>query len=597
METFKKDSLDLLRQRIDLVEALTPHLDLKRAGATFKACCPFHEEKTPSFIVKRGDSHYHCFGCGAHGDAIAFFMSHLKLSFSESVEQLAEQFQVPLEREDFVPEKGAINKKVLKEALERASRFYHYCLLHTKEGHVALQYLYKRGIDLEFIRYFQIGLAPSERDLLWRVMRLERVPDDVLKQAGLLSETSYGKLREFFSDRIMFPVLDAMGAVIGFSGRKYKEETFGGKYINTPETPLFKKSQVLFGLSYSRQRIAKERRALIVEGQIDALRLIKEGFNFVVAGQGTAFGEGHVNNLLHLGVNQVYLAFDADKAGLAAAEKVGDFFQRKGVGVSILMIAEGEDPDSLLREKGSASFKKLIENAQDYLSFLVGYYSRQMDISTPSGKNALVKTISTKIRSWDESVMVHESLRKLASILQMPEEVIGAHEVESPNVVYQPKERASSFGVDPDKILETDLIRWLFMAAEGQEDVAEFIASHLTEEDFRVPICKKIFSHFYQYRRENQSCDLLSLGLVLTDPEEQSYLSELLKKRINFERQNESVKETVEKLLLRKWMEEREALKAKIQSGSYSEEEVLELAKQFDLLKKNPPIVQILSQK
>jgi DNA primase len=589
MQTFKNDSLEILRQRIDLVEVLSPHLQLKRFGSNFKALCPFHEEKTPSFLVKRGDTHYHCFGCGAHGDAIAFLMGHLKLTFSEAVEMLAEQFQVPLEREEFALEKGKVSKVVLKDTLEKAARFYHFCLLHTKEGCEALHYLYQRGIDLDFIRYFQLGLSPSERGIFWRAMRLEKINDDVLHLVGLLGETRHGKFREFFSERIMFPIRDGMGSVIGFSSRKYKEATFGGKYINTPETPLFKKSQVLFGLSYSRQRIAKERKALIVEGQIDALRLIKEGFNFVVAGQGTAFGEGHVSQLIQLGVNQVYLAFDADKAGQDASEKVGDLFQKRGIGVFVLSLPAGQDPDSLLREQGPEEFTRLLEGAHDYLTFLVAYHSLSINPNTPSGKNELVKIITTKIRSWDESVMVHESLRRLAELLNMPQEVVGIYNGTPPNDVFQKKETLSPFGIDPDKILEADLLRWLILGAEQEPKITAWVAQNLVAEDFWSPICRDIFSLYFKLQEAQMPCDLLSLGAELSNQEEQAFLSALLEKKINFERLEIGVKETIQKILLRKWMHEREAVKAKIQSGRFSEEEVQELVKNFDLLKKNPP--------
>ena len=373
---YTKESLELLRQRIDLVEVLTPHLQLHRAGAAFKALCPFHEEKTPSFIVQRGDSHYHCFGCGAHGDAIAFLMNNVKMSFTEAVEHLAERFGVPLEKMDASEEVKGPSKSVLKEALDRAARLYHFLLLHSEEGQKALEYLYQRGIDLDFIRTFQIGYASNSPDLLKRFLYAQNVSEEVLLETGLIAASSK---RDFFCDRITFPIRDPMGAVIGFSARKFKEETYGGKYINTSETPLFKKSQVLFALSYCRQKIAKERKAIIVEGQIDALRLIHSGFNYTVAGQGTAFGEGHVRELCHLGVNHVYLALDGDTAGQEAAVKIGHLFQRKGVEVTVISLPPGADPDSLLKERGPTYFQDLLGQGKDYLTFLFAHLAKTLD--------------------------------------------------------------------------------------------------------------------------------------------------------------------------------------------------------------------------
>ncbi|MFQ5728878.1 MAG: DNA primase, partial [Waddliaceae bacterium] len=326
MPLFSKESLDILRQRIDIVGVVSSHVDLKRSGASYKGICPFHDEKTPSFIIQRGDHHYHCFGCGAHGDAIQFLMNYLKMSFSDAVESLAERFQVHLEYTETKAESKWPSKALMKQALEVASRFYHFSLLHTPEGHAALKYLYGRGIDVDFIRHFQVGLAPATPGILRKIVHEKSISDDVMVAAGLLSPRASGGYRDFFLDRITFPIHHATGAVIGFSARKYKEDTFGGKYVNTPETPLFKKSRVLFGLNYTRRQIAKERKVIVVEGQLDALTLIHSGFNFTIAGQGTAFGEGHLQELIKLGINQAFLALDSDEAGFEAASKIGNLF-------------------------------------------------------------------------------------------------------------------------------------------------------------------------------------------------------------------------------------------------------------------------------
>ena len=307
---FKQESLEELRRRIDLVDVLSSYVDMKRAGAYYKACCPFHDEKTPSFVVQKGDSHYHCFGCGAHGDAIAFLMSHLKLSFSDAVENLAERFHVHLDTVEGRPKEMGPSKQEMRGIMQETAEFYHGYLLHTDEGHAALEYLYKRGIDLDFVRLFQIGLAPRLPQLFHQFVSDKKWDQQLLQRLGLLTQ----KLSPFFSDRILFPITDGVGNVTAFSGRKMREETFGPKYINSPESPLFKKSQTLYGLAQSRKRIAKERKAIVVEGQIDALRLIQEGFNITVAGQGTAFGEEQASQLVKLGAHTVYLLLDGDQA-------------------------------------------------------------------------------------------------------------------------------------------------------------------------------------------------------------------------------------------------------------------------------------------
>ena len=591
MAIFNKESLESLRQRVNLVEVLSSYVDLKRSGASYKGICPFHDEKSPSFIVQRGDTHYHCFGCGAHGDAIQFLMTHQKMSFSEAVESLAQRFHVHLESVDQRDEKQGPNKTVLKEALDHACQFFHFCLLHTEEGHDALQYLYGRGIDLEFIRHFRVGLAPKMAGMLRKIMQAKGTRDDILMDAGLLTSTKDGQWRDFFCGRIMFPIHHHTGEVIGFSGRKYKEETFGGKYVNTPETVLFKKSRVLFGLNYSRKRIAKERKAIIVEGQIDTLRLIQAGFNLVVAGQGTAFGEGHIKELVNLGVNQVFLALDSDKAGEEATGKIGHLFQKEGIEVQVVSLPAGQDPDSFLREQGSEAFLKLIENSSDYLTFLVKHLSTDLNLDSPAAKNELIQNAAKLIREWDHPVVVHETLRKLAHMMKVPEEFIGIGREHVPNVYIK---RTASIGmqtIDPDRILETDLLRWLLLLGQAQNRLIDLARANIKKGDFHVSICQKIFEIYCGNYENKRPCDLLSLAIDLDDAEGQLVLSDLVQKKVNKDRAEQQLIETIQKILDRNWMEKREEIKIRIQSSQCLDEEALELAKQFDHLKRNPPRV------
>lgn len=586
MALFTKESLESLRERVDLVEVLTPHLKLQRAGASYKALCPFHEENTPSFVIQKGDRHYHCFGCGAHGDAIAFLMTHLKMSFVEAVESLAERFGIRLEESTQPVEPKGPSKQLLKEALEHAKRFYHFCLLHSQEGHGALNYLYHRGLDLEFIRTFQIGFAPRAPRLFLQAMRELKVKDAVLQEAGLLGSGG----REFFFDRITIPILDPIGSTIGFSARSYKPDTFGPKYVNTPETPLFKKSKVLFGLSYSRKRIAKEKKVLIVEGQIDALRLIDAGFDWTVAGQGTAFGEAHGKELLHLGVRQATLALDGDLAGKEAAVKIGNLLQKEGIDVRVAELGEKNDPDLVLRERGPEVLQKLLENSEEYLSFLIAHLSKSINPNTPAGKNELVQTIAAKIREWDHPLMVHESLRKLARLTQTPEAMIGAPEENAPQVFIPRRGSVNqSFSIDPDRILEADLLRWLILGGSFVQEFVRVAEYNLKPEHFRLSSARVLYEKIIQAVQEGRETDLLSLAIDLEKTDQQLFLAEILQKKINRERAKEGFEETVQRILERYWMQQREEIKLKIYSGTGTEEEILELARRFDEIKRERP--------
>lgn len=583
MGTFSKNSLEVLRSRINLVEVLSPYLKLQRSGASYKGLCPFHEERSPSFVIQKGDTHYHCFGCGAHGDAIQFLMTHLKMSFMEAVENLADRFQVELEEVSTSDGPKGPPKAALKDALEKACQLYQFFLLHTLEGHAALDYLYSRGITLDFIRQFQLGLAPK-RSVFLKAMWEQRTSNAILEEVGL-----YKNGREFFSDRIMIPIRDGVGSVIGFSARKYKTDTFGGKYVNTSETSLFKKSKVLFGLSYSRKTIAKTRKALIVEGQIDALRLIYSGYDWTVAGQGTAFGEEMAKELIHLGVREVILAFDGDNAGKEAAIKVGNLFQKEGVEVKVARLPEKSDPDMMLQEKGPEEWHALLDRSTDYLSFLVEETKKTINMNSPAGKNELVQSIARRIGEWDHPLMVHESLRRLAQLTSTPESMLPGAGHSTPQVYIKRSASVTFNEVDPDRILEADLLRWLFLMGESRPELIEIAEANLKPEDFRVNAAKFLYEKYQHATKEGSSRDLLTLAIDLDQAEQQLFLAEVLQKRVNRDRAIACFLETIQKILERNWMQKREEIKVKIFSGTCSETQVLELARKFDGLKKERP--------
>jgi DNA primase len=586
MVLYQKDSLEHLRQKINLVELVSPYIDLKPAGASYKALCPFHDEKTPSFTIQRGDPHYHCFGCGAHGDAIQFLMQSQKLSFHQSVELLAQKFNVHLEVVEDSQKYLGPSKQLLKEALEQACRLYEFTLLYTYEGKEAFNYLRSRGFTLDFIKKFRIGLSPKQGPLFKDFMRDKKVSDEILEEAGLLSSSK----RDFFSDRIMFPIQDASHQIIGFSARKYKEETFGGKYINTRETPLFKKSRTLFGLNFSRKQIAKERQVLIVEGQIDTLRLIDEGFLFTVASQGTAFTEGHVAELKKLGISKVFLSFDADFAGQEATVKVGNLFQKEGIDVLVVILPQEEDPDSILRKEGKEAFQKRLNQAEEYLPFLVRHVGTRFNLDSPAGKTQLIQHLKAQILSWENPLMVHQALKKLAALTKVPEEIVGIDAL--PKNPFIKKHDSIDFTeINPDEILESDLLRWLYLTGHKYPEFYAACEKFLTPDELRSPPCKTLYMKYQETQRKNEPINHLNLMISLEDKEAELLLGKLFHKKIPEEKALTLFPETLQKILDRNFLEKREALKVKIQTGDCSDDEALDLIKQFDALKKTHPKV------
>lgn len=581
MAIFAKESLEALRDRVDLADLIGSHVELKKAGAAYKGLCPFHDEKSPSFTIQKGDRHYHCFGCGAHGDAIQFMTDHLKMNFADAVEALAEKYHVPLIKTETSKENTGPSKGELKRALDQAHKYFRFCLNETEEGHKALEYLKERGLDFHFTETFEIGFAPPFPGLLKKWLNSQKISNEIAQAVGLLNNGLY----DFFSDRILFPIKDASGQVIGFSGRKYKEETFGGKYVNTPETPLFKKSKVLFGLDLSRKRIVKERRAIVVEGQIDCLKLIHVGLNFTVAGQGTAFGEGHARELIQLGVETVFLALDGDNAGQEATKKIGHIFQKEGVGVKVVALPAGEDPDSLLRKEGVEGFQSHLEKAEEYLAFLARYEAKSLNIQTPAGKTEWVHRLTQQIKSWDQPLMVHESLKKIAELTEVPQEMVGLGTTPLPQTFVKRAASLNGIEIDPDRILEADLLRWLIL--EKNPDFDELAVKHLNLDDFKVRSCRQVYEAYLN----TDVKDLIGLTSHIDSLEAKLLLADLIQKKVNREKAELHFKETLQKILDRNWLRKREEIKIKIQSNQYSEEEVLDLVREFDELRKNPPTI------
>lgn len=583
---YTKPCIESLKDAVDIVDLIGSFVQLKGSGNVHKGLCPFHQEKSPSFTVSRATSHYHCFGCGAHGDPIAFMMNYQHLTFVESIELLASKYNVTLEEENSKGPAGP-SKSAGRIANHKLAQFFTEYLLFADEATAARDYLFDRGMDLDFIKLFSVGLWPSSFELFARTCDKIGITPQQRDELGLHSNG-----RPLLPGRIVFPIKDRLGHYVGFSGRKYREEAGGPKYINTPETYLFKKSHILYGLDVARKRIAKEKKALLVEGQIDALRLIQEGFTSTVSGQGTAFTEDMRKILVDLGVETMYLALDGDAAGRAATEKIGNMFQKVGVEVLVVPFSEQEDPDIVLKSEGPEGMLTRIQRAESYLSFIVSEKTKSVNLRSPAEKNQVVLKLAEQISAWDHPLMVHESLRRLADLTGVPEQLLGLKEQVTMRTLYLARGKTDTrVAIDPNRVLETDLLRWLFFSGEHEEAVQNIIFNNISEEHFTIEECRRIFSHFKMRVESEEETDLLSFGASLPNEDDQLFLSELTARKVNAEKSVEGAEAAVLKLLERKWFTEREVIRVKLQNAHLPEYEALTLAKAFDELKKNPPEV------
>ena len=379
-EKFRDSTLDEIRARVDIVEVVGARVALKRAGATYKGCCPFHREKTPSFHVNPARQRYHCFGCGEDGDIFTFLMKQDGLTFMDAVRLLADRAGVVL-KQDVDYNAQARNRLYALHA--ELAAFYQRCLNEARAAEPARQYLAGRGLSADIVKAFGIGYAPARpRDALVKWGEKYGYEPELLVAAGVLvPPKSPNRPDDFFhrfSGRLMFPICDRQGRVVAFSGRILDPKAHPAKYVNSPETDIFVKSRVLYALDKAAAKIVKHprREAIICEGQIDVIRCHACGFETAVAAQGTAFTEEHVS-LLKKHADSVVLAFDGDAAGCKAALRTGALFLAAEIPVRVARLPTGEDPDSFLRKQGAAPFRELLDNAESIITFLIDALRRE----------------------------------------------------------------------------------------------------------------------------------------------------------------------------------------------------------------------------
>ena len=378
-DSFKQDLLN----RIDIVDVVSRYVKLKKAGANFLGLCPFHGEKTPSFTVSPAKQFYHCFGCGAHGNAIGFVMAYSALGYIDAVKDLAASvgMQVPDERPRTREEIVLAERQTdLYAVMEKAMSFYR---TELKKSSRAIDYLKGRGLTGEIAARFRVGYAPDDWQALEKAF--ERYDDRALVECGLVIDNE-GKRYDRFRDRVMFPILNARGAVIGFGGRVLAQGE--PKYLNSPETPLFEKGREVYGLVQAREAIRKSGRALVVEGYMDVVALAQYDIGYAVATLGTATTPVHVAKLLRL-ADELVFSFDGDSAGRKAAWKALEValpLAPDHKPIRFLFLPEGEDPDTFVRKNGKDAFEALVRQAQTASQFLLSELRAQSDLDTPEGR-------------------------------------------------------------------------------------------------------------------------------------------------------------------------------------------------------------------
>ena len=407
--------IDDLLDRVDIVEVIDRRVKLKKTGKNFSACCPFHDEKTPSFSVNPGKQFYYCFGCGAGGNALGFLMDYERQEFPEAVESLAQTVGLQVPKEELRPGQAPpqdTNRPIL-EQLEQATRFYEHSLRGHAEAKRAVAYLKGRGLSGEIARAFRLGFAPPGWDNLLQTADNDAQQIKRLTDGGMLVTNDRGRTYDRFRDRIVFPILDARGRVIAFGGRVLGDDK--PKYLNSPETPVFHKSRELYGLYQARKSERSLTRIVVVEGYMDVIALAQYGIGYAVATLGTATSEAHMERLFRH-VPEVVFCFDGDEAGRKAAFRALEStlpVMQDGRQARFLFLPDGEDPDSLVRARGAEHLEHLFTSATPLENFLFDWVAQDLDISTLDGRARFSKQAAPYVHLIPEGVfktLMYQSL-------------------------------------------------------------------------------------------------------------------------------------------------------------------------------------------
>ena len=414
--------IEEIKARIDLADLVASYgIQVKHAGGSAKACCPFHHEKTPSFNINSAKGFYHCFGCGESGDAIKFVQKQEGLTFVEAVKKLAEQCGVKVEETE---DPNAGQRKRLYALMAELAAFYRRCLLQAKEGELARNYLKDRALDGAVAEDWGIGYAPNGASNILRWAEKYKYTPEELEAAGVIKAPTRPGDRGYhrFAGRLMFPVRDKQGRVVAFSGRQLVAQKNSGKYVNSPETLIFKKSNVLFGFDRASRAIGKDSHCevIVCEGQIDCIRLHASGFANAVAGQGTAFTDEHVRMLKRV-ANQAVLVYDDDAAGHKATIRSAGMLLAAEIPVRVVSLPDGDDPDSFLRTKGAEAFRALLEKGESIISFQCRVErAKERDPASIDAVARVSKAVLSTIAACPSAVLRASMVGEASKLLGLP---------------------------------------------------------------------------------------------------------------------------------------------------------------------------------
>lgn len=507
--------LEDILSRVNIVEVISGYIPLKRAGRNFKAVCPFHHEKTPSFMVSPDRQIYHCFGCQASGNAFKFLMSYERLEFPEAVEILAKKCGVILPQDARVDSKTESLHTQLYKINELAAAFYQENL-DLPQCSSARDYFLKRGVKNETIKLFKLGIALDKWDALICRLRSKNIGLSLLEKAGLVLPRENGGFYDRFRNRIIFPIFDLRSRALGFGARVFlNTDKSAAKYINSPETPVYIKGRNLYGFNYAKDAIRDNDCAVIVEGYLDFILPYQEGFRNLVASQGTALTVEQVN-LLKRYTHNVVMVYDSDDAGQAATLRSLDIFIEEGMSVKVVSLPPGLDPDLYVREYGAEGLRSLISQAEGLFEYKLKNARSRYDQREIEGKVKIIQEMLPSINKFKNAVLKSEYIKKLAEELQVKEEALQEEIKKMKGAGLNAGSQAIQQKSAPKANPTEELLLKLMLE---EKSFIEHIRQHLEPHDFQDERFSRIVSILFDLAGKGKDVELNKLIHNFTDAE------------------------------------------------------------------------------
>ena len=504
-----------IKKKTDIVELVGSYVDLKKAGRNFKGLCPFHQEKTPSFIVSPERQIWHCFGaCHTGGDVISFLMKIENLTFGEAIEELAKRAGVELKKSVFVTKIGQ-QKENLKNLNYYAAKFFHYVLLHSKKGRQGLDYLEKRNINLGTINKFSLGYDFGQAETLFKFLKEKGFSDKDIYSADLVISRGRQPLSRF-AGRLIFPLRDMRGNTLGFSGRLIHGDK-KAKYLNTRETVLYHKRETLFGIDIAKESIKKSGNVFLVEGEFDVLSPYQQGINNIVAIKGSAVTEDQLTLLKRL-TKRITLILDMDKAGQEAILRTIDRAEEADLETYIVTFDFAKDPDEAV-QKDSVAFKKALKNPISFYDYLVSKTLKETDYKTAFGKKEVAEKVLPYLSRIKNPIVKSHYYRRLSEILDVDRaslvELVRKEERQA-KVGYRRKKVVSEKENKEKReiVVERFVLSYILQAKKAKELFKKMLAI-INSDDFYLPVYQKIVYHLDNYFRTNSSFDLQTFSKKL----------------------------------------------------------------------------------